>query len=383
MDIKTFSDLNKIIERGKKSSTYKFALLRATIDIIQENSPYLSIEDYNVKIPLGLVVEKWLVYYYPIYQSEIYIPQNTSENSSFEPQLKKLICYYNDKNGFSAFYNDLKNNSLPDDTKFKADFFELLKSIRDTIVSNPMKHIGYSINKKHDSIYSQEKKDKKRLYKINSSKYRDIENIINDFGLFSISREYYEIFKLLGNFINGQDSILFKWAEFSVNASNQNLSIEKVLNEVLKSPITQRNINESKRIYKEILEKHGDVICVWTEKKIRKYDIDHIIPFSVWRNNDLWNLLPSSSNINRKSKRDKIPSPKIIEDRKDLILNYWEIIFESSQSERFQKEIQVALLGNKPFASWKENGITQLKESCNYLIENRGFEEWTIEEWKI
>ena len=42
MDKTIFSNISKIIERGKKSSTYKYALLRGTIDIIQENSPYLS-----------------------------------------------------------------------------------------------------------------------------------------------------------------------------------------------------------------------------------------------------------------------------------------------------------------------------------------------------
>ena len=41
MDKKIFSNIGKIIERDSKSTTYKFALLRGTIDIIQENSPYI------------------------------------------------------------------------------------------------------------------------------------------------------------------------------------------------------------------------------------------------------------------------------------------------------------------------------------------------------
>jgi CRISPR/Cas system Type II protein with McrA/HNH and RuvC-like nuclease domain len=199
--------------------------------------------------------------------------------------------------------------------------------------------------------------------------------LINDYGSFSIPNEYYAAFKLLGSFINGQDSILFQWAEFSVNASNENLSIEKVINEVLKSPITERDILESKKLYKSILEKKGKVYCVWTGKKLNKYDVDHVIPFSIWKNNDLWNLLPSNSSINRNSKKDKIPSPRLIERQKDLILDYWNIIFKE-QSNRFQKEIQIALLGNYHFSVWKEKGIEQLQQRCNYLIENRGFEEW-------
>jgi len=164
-----------------------------------------------------------------------------------------------------------------------------------------------------------------------------------------------------------------------VNASGNNLSVKKVLNEVLKSPITERNITESKKLYKEILQKEGMYYCVWTGNRITSLsetNIDHMIPFAVWKNNDLWNLLPSTPSIN-KNKRDKIPTPEIIERQKHLILDYWEIIFQN-QSQRFQKEIQVALLGNHSFDTWKESGITQLQNSCNYLIENRGFEGWII-----
>jgi CRISPR/Cas system Type II protein with McrA/HNH and RuvC-like nuclease domain len=105
-------------------------------------------------------------------------------------------------------------------------------------------------------------------------------------------------------------------------------------------------------------------------------NIDHVIPFSVWKNNDLWNLLPALSKINS-NKLDKIPSPEIIEKQKNHILEYWEIIYEH-QSKRFQNEIQVALLGNHSFENWKNIGISQLQNRCTYLIENRGFEAWNI-----
>jgi len=91
----------------------------------------------------------------------------------------------------------------------------------------------------------------------------------------------------------------------------------------------------------------------------------------------LWNLLPSQPRIN-KQKRDKIPSPELIESQKNLIIDYWELLNER-QSQRFKKEIQVALLGNHSIASsWQHSGIEQLKYSCNYLITDRGYEEWKI-----
>lgn len=369
MNFEVFNNISKIIERDSKSTTYKFALLRGVIDIIQENSPYISFSENRVQIPTGLLIEKWLMYYYPILQSQTSIPQiNGETNLAFSNQLSKLISDYEVRGGFSAFYNDLKNKGIPED--LQSDFFELSKKLRDTITKMPMKYIGRSISDDFYSIFNYENQT------IRKSSSIDIETLIKNFGTFSIPFEYYEAFKILGSFINGQDSILFKWAEFSVNASGNNLSVQKVLNEVLKSPITLRDIKESKKLYKNILQKNGNVYCVWTGRKISNYDIDHMIPFSVWKNNDLWNLLPSDSKINNQ-KKDKIPKPEIIERQKNLIIDYWGIIYEH-QSKRFQKEIQVALLGNHSFDSWKNSGITQLQNSCNYLIENRGFEGWKI-----
>jgi hypothetical protein len=235
----------------------------------------------------------------------------------------------------------------------------------------PMKYIGRSISNDYYSIFQYESEMKNK-----TSKGMDSEYLINNFGLFSIQLDYYEAFQILGSFISGQDSILFKWAEFSVNASRKNLSIEKVFTEVLKSPITERDVSESKLIFKSILKEEGKVYCVWTGKSITSYDVDHLIPFSIWKNNDLWNLLPSEAKTNNQ-KRDKIPCIELIEKRKDLIFHYWDLL-NNSQQQRFQKEIKISLLGNNTLLNWKETAIEHLKRSCDYLISNRGYSEWKI-----
>ncbi|MDP2043433.1 MAG: hypothetical protein Q8S14_01105 [Algoriphagus sp.] len=52
MNREIFSNISKIIERDSKATTYKFALLRGTIDLIQENSPFLEFKDDRVHIHL-------------------------------------------------------------------------------------------------------------------------------------------------------------------------------------------------------------------------------------------------------------------------------------------------------------------------------------------
>lgn len=366
MNNEVFYNIGKIIERDSKSTTYKFALLRGVIDIIQDNSPFINTSEEEVEIPFGLLIEKWLVYYYPIFDSENPIPQiHGSAKLAIELPFVKLVNEYKFKGGFSAFYNDLKNGNIQSN---RIEFTLLINKIRDTILKMPMQYIGGSLDSSIGPIF------KEKLKKNSKANANDLNEIIFNFGSFVIPRSYFDAFKLLGSFINGQDSLLFKWAEFSVSASGQKLKVESVLNEVLKSPIEERHILESKKLYKEILQQHGEVKCVWTNKPLLKFDIDHLIPFSVWKNNDLWNLLPSDPITNNK-KRDKIPAPELIESQKDIILDYWQIL-NDHQSVRFKKEMQIALLGNSEFNHWKIKGIEQLKDSCSYLINKRGFEQW-------
>jgi CRISPR/Cas system Type II protein with McrA/HNH and RuvC-like nuclease domain len=126
----------------------------------------------------------------------------------------------------------------------------------------------------------------------------------------------------------------------------------------------------------EELARKGKVYCVWTGDELRKYHIDHVVPFAVWKNNDLWNLLPSSASKNS-HKRDKIPSPKLVEKQKELILEYWHLM-NAKHEQRFQKEIRIALLGESPSVTWEKHAIDKLKESCQYLISYRGYEEWKL-----
>lgn len=340
------------MERESKSTTYKFALLRGVIDIIQENSPFIAVSGAKVEIPLGLLVEKWLLYYYPIVESDGLIPQiyGSSNKLAFTKEFSTVTRLYSRRGGLSVFYNDLKYHGFSDDTRKACN--DLTRKIRDTIVKMPMKYIGTSVHGSHYSIFRPE---------IPASRVRsvvDVTFLIDTYGTFSIPIEYYHAFREFGSFITGQDALLMKWAEFSVRASGKVLTVERVFNEVLRNPVTEREVLRSKKLYAGVLKRQGKVRCVWTDKLLRSYDIDHLIPFSIWKNNDLWNLLPAQASVNN-LKRDKIPTPDLIEKRRDSILEYWSMVHDA-QSDRFTKEIKVALLGSHGGDAWRIKGIEQL-----------------------
>jgi hypothetical protein len=364
-----FRNISKIIERDSKTSTYKFALLRGTIAIVQENSPFIRLEADRVHIPLGCMMERWMVYYYPILESATPIPQiHGTANLAFGPALRDIIDYYRPLGGFSAFYNDLRNKGIPEAIRPK--FLELADKLRRTIADMPMKYLGRSISNEFYSVFRKETSG--RPWR---SGPVDIQRMIEHSGTFSIPLDYFHAFQVLGSFIGGEDSILFKWAEFSANHGAK-MPVETVLHNVLRSPVTQRDIESSKRLYRDLLRANGSVHCVWTGNTITTYDVDHMIPFSVWKNNDLWNLLPSSSAVNNQ-KRDKIPSTVMLEASQTRIQHYWEVVF-NAHPERFRKELQVSLLGHRSFEHWQHEAFGQLQVSCDSLIKNRGFQPWQV-----
>ncbi|WP_462281771.1 HNH endonuclease domain-containing protein [Salinivirga cyanobacteriivorans] len=365
MNPQIFANINKIIQRDSKTSTYKFALLRGTIEIIQDNSPYIISKSDVVEIPLGLLVEKWLIYYYPLFESNTKIPQIYKNSKlAFEEEFKTFIIHYYIQNGgFSAFYNDLRNQFLP--TDLSGNFFQLVKKIRHTITNMPMRYIGRSVNDTYYSIFKFQNKRPNFLGKPANTK-----TLIEQLGFFTIPREYYEAFALMGSFLTGSNSILYNWAEFSVNASNGALKKEMVLNHIYKAPTTERNIQLSKKLF-ERLQANKNLFCVWTGSRIQNYHIDHLIPFSAWHNNDLWNLLPTKMSINL-HKSDKIPAISLVEKQQDLIVDYWEKI---AYEDQFNRELSIALAGYHT-DNIKKHAIEQFKTSCNYLIQTKGMEEW-------
>ncbi len=203
---------------------------------------------------------------------------------------------------------------------------------------------------------------------------------MNQFGRFSISVDFFDIFNYFGGFISGEHSTLNKWSEFTVHSDRTGkLTQNEVLDILTDQPITERDVRDTADIAESLLYKEGQLICVWTERKIRSTSnmhIDHVIPFSVWSNNDLWNLLPTHKDTNMK-KRDRIPSTELLDKRRTEILNYWEI-FRSHFTKRFDSEVRLALTGTIDNDDILNTAFDKLREKVEYLIELYGYVEWNI-----
>lgn len=382
MSLEKIRELYTIIERDSTDTTYKYALLRSVSEICQHYTHFMKKENGRVWFPLGLLIEKWLFYYYPIIAHPTFIPQKPSEQDldkpgykiSFRKQFNKITSYYDERGGFSDFYNDYRKGRVPQG--INDELLDLVKRLRDTIIRYPMKHLGYSVTKEHYSFFDFTKGERMKRQPVNP------DLVLRKFGEFSISEEYFEIFNLIGGFISGEYSILNKWAEFTVKSDKtRKITQEEMLEVLTTQPITEREVNDARKFFESLIKKHGYLECIWSGKKLKSMSelhIDHIIPFSVWRNNDLWNLLPTHRDINLK-KRDRIPSQELLLRRKTLILRYWGEI-KSLFPDRFDSEIRLSLTGISGENDDLLNvAFGKLVDKVLNLITQYGYLEWSIQ----
>ncbi|WP_128694039.1 HNH endonuclease domain-containing protein [Methanoculleus taiwanensis] len=381
MDLAEYRRINTIIERDSADATYKYALLRGVIEICQQSSHLREDDGDTVWFPLGLLVEKWLLYYYPIFAAARFIPQKNGETPdqdagkvvSFRKHFMPIIVYYKERGGMSVFYNDYIRSSIP--AEIQPAFISLVKEIRKTITQMPMNHLGYSQSKRPYSVFDYTRP----LPRLPNDSPVDRPYLIEHAGRFSLSRDLCTIFEYFGSFISGEECLLKKWAAFTAAADKTRTVTEECMLSLLTAmPTTERAVADARSIYRSVFEEEGSLTCVWSGKAISSPDamhIDHVLPFSVWKNNDLWNLLPTLASVNAK-KRDRIPDRSRLESRRECIIEYWDLLHDRSPHQ-FEKEISVSLLG--PYASWtdwQDQAFERMMHKCAYLIDIRGYEAW-------
>ena len=106
--------INAIIERENKTSTYKFALLRAVIEIIRSGSRHVEVGAERCRIPMSMIAEKWILYYYPLLQDEQRIVQISKKSLAFESDFKPILAYYRDAGDISLLHIHMHDGKIPE-----------------------------------------------------------------------------------------------------------------------------------------------------------------------------------------------------------------------------------------------------------------------------
>jgi hypothetical protein len=335
-----------VLNRDMKTATYKFALLRALAEIATQSPSSVNwLFNGKVALPVKYISEKWLQYYWPLIESTAFMPQKNAEapNSNslikFRRSLFSLISLYSKVGGYSSFRTERNKGVL------SADKQKLLKivmsEISSAIITGPIEYSGGALIT--GKVFKYEAATKSVL-------------IPNDLWI-ELSH--------LGYWIS--QAVILQWAEKTASLG-KGIDVSSVVGLLLdKEDI--RSTDAARKLFVN----YESLKCVWTGKPLKDtFEIDHVIPFDLWRNNDSWNLLPASKTANI-SKSNKLPSSDLLRKRKDFIVGYWEILYER-ENAKFSKEAETLIV--LPESNWQNALFGQMSAAIEMTALQRGVNRW-------
>jgi hypothetical protein len=357
-------------------------LLRAIIDIISAQSPHIEHRQNQVAIPVFLITDKWLFYYWDLILKE-YPQINGERKLVFKDELLKIKSKYDYQN-FWNFQKDFQKHIY--DQQLRTDFIGLAKSINDTIIKNPVKYIGTSMGNGYNALFQIESGKAVRSSSING--YLDL---LSNSPKLLMDSSYFEALKIYGGLLSGTNSIIMNWVDFMEKQRFQNTKTSSgelqeqamhygkpsPLAILLQSETIARDTDQIRKFWCKQIESGQSVYCTWSGQQIKKTDdlaIDHAIPFSVLFNNDFWNLLPAKNAVNA-NKTDKILSKTQLLASKSRILTAWQQYLQTPElADTFAAQCQISLTKAPNFTP--EDLLEKFQEINVGFVELRGMESW-------
>ncbi len=331
----------------RKVATYKFALLRAFCDMAMTEDHVVSWESSStVGVPIEYIAQHWVLYYWPLFEWQrtrgLFIPQMSGESSAhehrvgFARELHALMALYCDRGSLDGYILQAKAGSFGARERQAHD--ALIKKLKHVIQRGPVKYAGGALASG-------------RMFGFRR-------------GHVLVAADLWRELSLTGHWV--RDALLLRWAQLCSRLSKGELTAEQAIGPLLVEPSTERMTADARALYDAV----PDLRCTWTDQLLRPktYHADHVIPFSLWRNNDIWNLLPVSASANLK-KSDKLPTRRLLNRRRPRILYYWNEA-RTRYPKRFDREARTQTGESQPrldtlFERLLESvEITSLQRAC-------------------
>lgn len=346
--------IEAILNRDKKEATYKLALFRALAEMAtQEPRAAVWMASGEVGVPIRRVAELWLQYYWPIFASDRMIPQSQAEGSEgksvkFRAALTQLIGHFQGQGvhgGLASWHMAWSSNRM--DTPLRKELQTTLRMIVQTIKDGPVQFSGGALETGRVFSYAPASQ------------------------LIVMQGELWRELSLLGHWIS--DAVILRWAALTQRfAHRQGITSGDVLPLLLARPEPQRATAMARQAFLAA----GVDQCTWTGKSLRQdFAVDHVLPFALWGNNDLWNLVPTDPQVNA-NKSDKLPSSELLMRRQTAILETWEYL-RAELTVPF--DIQAQHLLGYPLSSrpgWQLGLFHRLREAIEITAMQRGVPRW-------
>lgn len=325
--------IGTILKHDAKVTSYKIALLRAINDVVL-SFPDLVIQKKDIAIPLRFLARFWVAYYWPFVDIETPIYQGPRANRfekltndmAFRSELtafrKKWEQIWGEKSRPSDGFLAINELQIP--RKRRTFSAELISSYNAAItqicqtIKMPIRYAGpgqwqvFDIPKQYGKLGN-------HVIPIPGTLQKDICLVIES--------DLFETFQQMSLYIEAL--CIHEWCLFSENVAQvEKRRVERgfVYELLTDRPDNRRPLTWERNEIDLLLMEGKEFICPWTGIKIDNhtdYDLDHILPVSVYPINELWNLVPSEPDFNSHVKRNRIPDMnRLVKAKPHLCLTY-------------------------------------------------------------
>ncbi|MGE5483846.1 MAG: methyltransferase domain-containing protein [Ignavibacteriales bacterium] len=349
--------IQSVLVQDRKVATYKFALIRALCQVSRYEPHVVRWGQDEVYVPLASLAVRWLIYYWPVVNAPDFISQMHGE----KPGGKNLISFRRTIQDLAGSFGLDGLYALLNHIDEEPDLYATsLKRIADAIRWGPVTYAGTRGPRLFRFV--------RRLHSQYGSQFDDT-SPDDPFGWVVVPQPIWMDISRFDHWI--EDSIVVRWAQLTVEM-NPDMTMSEILPLLMGNPGAKRGTDEVREILRGA---DAGLECVWSGQFLKgDYNVDHVIPYSVWGNSDLWNMLPCLPRLNNE-KRDCLPTQRLLDQREDAIDYYWRV-YRSRLPKRFDTQIRRALGSSTMSARWERLALSGLKETVEKLASTRGLARW-------
>lgn len=401
-------NLQGLIETDAKTTTYKFALVRALADVNCANAGRVRLltraemaelekrltpagaapaaPPHQAALPLGLVVERVIAYYWQIYglryadpDAEIPPQIGFGRKLAFEAELLELMRLY--QGDWISCREDFMRGALDGRAPNRRRVFAALaKKTMETLIKGPVYYAGGSLGASAPETAGH------RLFNVWGRRHWAealaspdpftpalLEHACGELLLPS------ELWRsLMGCAPWLADAVLLRWAAQSAAFTQNALPTGEILERML--PVEDaRDVAAARNLY---LEKLSGLRCVWSGKSLTAATlaVDHMIPWARTHTNDLWNLMPADARVNGR-KSDAVPSVGCLEHASPRILHAWRLFEASPLRPLFRAQAAFSLTGQElPDTHWETPLMDAVLRSADETRKQFACRSWSASE---
>lgn len=311
--------ISTILRHDAKVTSYKIALLRAIGDVVL-SYPDLRNYDNDVAIPLRLLAEFWVAYYWPFVDPHRPILQGPRAQAQAARTSKSDMAFREPLTNFRLQWEAvMSGQSRPSDgfyvtnelrvarkrahypTSLLTTYTRALASISNTI-QMPIRYAGPG----QWTIFSR------------PAPYRNLTNVTPVPGTTTsdtclvIPAALWHSFRDLSLWIEAL--CIHEWCLFTERVAQEGhapIDRGEVYRLLTDRPDNRRPLTWERNNIDILLIEGHQFICPWTERRITHgidYAVDHLLPVTIYPINELWNLVRSDPHFNSHIKRDRLPS---------------------------------------------------------------------------